>query len=136
MLASSSWAIRGGGHLKNLKASRAVVVKEREHPGKRPADSTTAHSCHHDFAERCLRRFALPQLILAILAVAVYHVQIVTRISSGYVVWYWWLATMLAGKCKTDIAGTSWNLPRVVIQWMIVYSLIQGSLFASFLPPA
>ena len=32
--------------------------------------------------------FALPQLILAILATTTFHVQIINRISSGYPVWY------------------------------------------------
>ena len=39
------------------------------------------------------RRFAVPQLVLALLAVMSYHVHIVTRISSGYPLWYWWLAS-------------------------------------------
>ena len=33
---------------------------------------------------------ALPQVTLAVLALTSYHVQIINRLSSGYVVWYWW----------------------------------------------
>ena len=70
---------------------------------------------------------AAAQVILAVLAVTVYHVQIITRISSGYPLWYWWLARRLLGK---DVWGK-----RIVV-FMVMYSSIQGALFSSFLPPA
>ncbi|KAI9789235.1 MAG: ER membrane glycoprotein subunit of the GPI transamidase complex-like protein [Peltula sp. TS41687] len=111
------------------------VVKQKQFAEERLPVSTTADP-GYNFAERCLRRFALPQIILALLVVVVYHVQIVTRICSGYVVWYWWLGIMMTRQYKNGVAGTPWNLPRMVIRWMIVYGLVQGGLFASFLPPA
>ena len=63
------------------------------------------------------------------LAVTNYHIQIITRISSGYPLWYWWLANLLSDD-KT--AGTGKNS----VTFMVMYACIQGALFASFLPPA
>ena len=75
-----------------------------------------------------IRRIALPQAVLAILAVTSYHVQIITRISSGYPLWYWWLAwSLMVGEQK---------MPLYLIRWMIIYGIVQAALFASFLPPA
>ncbi|KAG0136017.1 hypothetical protein HOY82DRAFT_119357 [Tuber indicum] len=74
-----------------------------------------------------VRKLAIPQILLAILALLTYHVQIITRLSSGCVVWYWWVACMI---CADD-ARAKW-----VVRWMVFYALIQGTLFAGFLPPA
>ncbi|KAI1419852.1 GPI mannosyltransferase 2 [Xylaria sp. FL1777] len=76
-----------------------------------------------------LRSMALAQLILTVLAITTYHIQIITRISSGYPLWYWWLANLLS---DSKTAGTGKN----VVMFMIMYASIQGVLFASFLPPA
>ncbi|KAI1185016.1 GPI mannosyltransferase 2 [Nemania serpens] len=76
-----------------------------------------------------LRSMASIQLILTALAITNYHVQIITRVSSGYPLWYWWLANLLSDR-KT--AGTGKN----IVLFMIMYASIQGALFASFLPPA
>ncbi|TGJ85037.1 hypothetical protein E0Z10_g3747 [Xylaria hypoxylon] len=72
---------------------------------------------------------AVAQLILTALAIATYHIQIITRISSGYPLWYWWLANLLS---DSKTAGTGKN----IVLFMIMYAGIQGALFASFLPPA
>lgn len=79
---------------------------------------------------------AIPQLILAILALTTYHVQIITRLSSGYPVWYWWLASMIVEDHGLHLLGRKWSTARLIVRWMIVYALVQGGLFASFLPPA
>ncbi|OTB10422.1 glycosyltransferase family 76 protein [Daldinia sp. EC12] len=76
-----------------------------------------------------VRSMALSQLILAVLAITNYHIQIITRISSGYPLWYWWLARRIADK-DTSAFGTN------IVRFMIMYAAIQGALFASFLPPA
>ena len=70
---------------------------------------------------------ALPQLVLAILALTSYHVQIITRISSGYPLWYIWLAAKATDEPKRV---------AIVIRWMVIYALVQAGLYASFLPPA
>jgi GPI mannosyltransferase 2 len=72
---------------------------------------------------------AFAQVILASLAITNYHIQIITRLSSGYPLWYWWLADMLSHS-KTARFGKN------AIIFMVMYATIQGVLFASFLPPA
>ncbi|PUU79323.1 hypothetical protein B9Z19DRAFT_1192659 [Tuber borchii] len=72
-------------------------------------------------------KLAIPQILLAVMALLTYHVQIITRLSSGCVVWYWWVACMI---CAGD-ARAKW-----IVRWMVCYALIQGVLFAAFLPPA
>ena len=79
--------------------------------------------------ESLIRSVALSQLILAALAVTNYHVQIITRISSGYPLWYFWLASKLG-----DPKGSAFGRKSVI--FMVMYAAIQGALFASFLPPA
>ncbi|KAI1118189.1 GPI mannosyltransferase 2 [Nemania sp. NC0429] len=76
-----------------------------------------------------LRSMASVQLILTATAITNYHVQIITRVSSGYPLWYWWLANLLS---DGRTAGTGKN----IVLFMIMYASIQGALFASFLPPA
>ena len=70
---------------------------------------------------------ALPQLVVAILALTSYHVQIITRLSSAYPLWYIWLAT----RAQENEKQTS-----IIIRWAVIYALIQAGLYASFLPPA
>lgn len=82
----------------------------------------------------CLSRLAIPQLLLAVLAVAVYHVQIITRISSGYPLWYWYLASCIFR--YPTAGGKGMEQPNLIVRVMVLYGLIQGGLFASFLPPA
>lgn len=76
-----------------------------------------------------VRSTALSQLILATLAITNYHIQIITRISSGYPLWYFWLAAMLS-RPKSSGFGSK------VVVFIVMYATIQGALFASFLPPA
>ncbi|KAL2147451.1 hypothetical protein VTI28DRAFT_9351 [Corynascus sepedonium] len=70
---------------------------------------------------------AAAEVLLAVLAATTYHVQIITRISSGYPVWHWWLAEHLIRGEKTGSR---------IVMFMVLYASIQGALFASFLPPA
>ncbi len=81
-------------------------------------------------------RFALPQIFLAALALTSYHVQIITRLSSGYPLWYWWLASLILEDRKTSFMGRKWSAAFVISRWMVIYAIVQGGLFASFLPPA
>lgn len=74
-----------------------------------------------------LNRLATTQILLAGMAIVGYHVQIITRLSSGCIVWYWWTAA----KILHDDGGGPW-----ILKWMIMYGLIQAVLFAGFLPPA
>ena len=82
-------------------------------------------------------RLAIPQIALAILGLTTYHVQIITRLSSGYPVWYWWLAIMIiADRGGVVILQSNVKLGPLITRWMVIYAIIQGGLFASFLPPA
>lgn len=81
------------------------------------------------------RRLAVPQLILALLALTNYHVQIVTRISSGYPLWCWWLASIIVARDCIELAGCKISV-KVVVMWMVIYACLQAGLFAAFLPPA
>ena len=80
--------------------------------------------------------FAIPQISLAALALTSYHVQIITRLSSGYPVWYWWVASLTLENQKISLKGREWGTAMVISRWMIIYAIVQGGLFASFLPPA
>ncbi len=87
-------------------------------------------------SQYCLTRFALSQLLVAVLAFTTFHVQIITRISSGYPVLYLWAGAMLASEHRFRILGHTFNISRWIIRWSIMYAIVQGGLFASFLPPA
>ena len=85
---------------------------------------------------RLMQLISVPQFALALLALTSYHVQIITRLSSGYPLWYWWLASMTISNSQGKLP-LSWLLkPYIVLRWMVIYAMIQGGLFASFLPPA
>jgi len=125
-----------------------------EHDTK--VNETAAKSAdEHRFAE-CLRCFALPQAVLALLTLTNFHVQIINRISSGYSVLYIVLAmafttadTVPAGGAssppRTDTKSSvgmlvsrlrNRGVQRYVFTGMVLYAIVQGGLFASFLPPA
>lgn len=83
-----------------------------------------------------LFRLAVPQGLLAIMALTSYHVQIINRISSGYPLWYWWLVSTAMDGWQGPRESRSRSLFSVATQAMVGYALIQGVLFGSFLPPA
>jgi GPI mannosyltransferase 2 len=74
-----------------------------------------------------LRNLAVSQLLLTLLTFTTAHVQIITRISSAYPLWLWY-STVSTGKGNAVVG----NLAK----FMVMYAVIQGGLFASFLPPA
>ncbi|TKW53752.1 GPI mannosyltransferase 2 [Colletotrichum tanaceti] len=76
---------------------------------------------------------ATTQVLLAVLAITTYHVQIITRIASGYAVWYWWVAGCLL---DDGADGRRRGLGNKIVTFSVMYAAIQGVLFASFLPPA
>ncbi|KAI9770447.1 MAG: ER membrane glycoprotein subunit of the GPI transamidase complex-like protein [Geoglossum simile] len=103
---------------------------------KRVASPAPGAAGGESFTRTQLQKFAMPQLVLTILALTTYHVQIITRISSGYVVWYWWLAFLISEEPQIVVFGRKWNLAKPIVRWMVVYAILQSGLFASFLPPA
>lgn len=126
----------------------AAPTLEFETP-RRPMDG---HSKHKSAYILCL---ALPQILLALLALTTFHVQIVNRIATGYPIWYIVLAAAfvsphLLGKTEKTVHKDSTSslvatlnhrlskqsTQRLVIRGMLMYSIIQGGLYASFMPPA
>ncbi|KAF3920896.1 hypothetical protein ABW21_db0207470 [Orbilia brochopaga] len=103
-----------------------------------------------------LFRLTVPQLLLATLAITNYHVQIITRLSSGLPMWYIVTAAALinttttadtqaaeserppseSGKTgdETDYADASWCRPA--IRFFLGYQVVQAVLYGGFLPPA
>lgn len=79
-----------------------------------------------------VRVLAGTQAFVALLAITNYHVQVITRLASGYVVWYWWIAGWLGSQRRP--AGQSFG--QGVVVFFVMYAGIQAALFASFLPPA
>lgn len=115
---SSVWAWRGG--LERLN------------------DGTTcpSTSVESDFRLGCLRRLAMPQAVLAVMILLSYHVQIITRLSSAYPLWYVWLWTRIRNLPRKGTTQDRSIEPRTIVRWMLIYAMVQGALFGSFLPPA
>lgn len=111
--------------------TKAKRMKTKQH--KRRVATTDVSLLQY---EGIVQPLAVVQMILAVLSLTSYHVQIITRLSSGYPVWYWWLASMIVENRGLHMFGREWNGPRVVVRWMVVYGFVQGGLYASFLPPA
>lgn len=74
-----------------------------------------------------LRNLAATQLLLTIYTLTTAHAQIITRISSASPVWVWFLAVAYAN---------DESIARHFVSFMVIYAIVQGVLFASFLPPA
>lgn len=92
---------------------------------------------HAEASRLCVRMLAIPQVILAVLALTNFHVQIINRVSSGYPVWYLMVASAFAGAGPIQQIQTSRKSSAIwVVRWMIIYAIIHAGLFASFLPPA
>ncbi|KAF2116055.1 GPI mannosyltransferase 2 [Lophiotrema nucula] len=83
-------------------------------------------------------QLALPQLVLAVMAFTSFHVQIVNRLSSGYPIWYLMVAKWISDSEAEDISigQIAKTAPRWTSRGLVMYSIVQGMLFASFLPPA
>jgi phosphatidylinositol glycan class V len=75
-----------------------------------------------------LRSLGISQLLLTILTLSTAHAQIITRISSAYPVWLWYVV-ISSQKSNSWMAG-------YIVQFLAMYGVIQGGLYASFLPPA
>jgi len=100
------------------------------------SESTVTSARQVEFAAACLRRLAIPQVLLAALAITNFHVQIITRIASGYPVPYLWLAAIILQWQSPETSGKSYMIGQISVRWMVIYALVQAVLFGNFLPPA
>lgn len=85
-------------------------------------------------------QLAIPQIILATMAVTSFHVQIINRISSGCALWYIVLAIILNDQRPNGQSGflalLNGRKSQVLVRLMAAYAIVQGGLYAAFLPPA
>lgn len=104
------------------------------------AGQSALSSTKPSFIHSSLIRLAVPQAVLAFAALTSYHVQIINRLASGYPVWYWYLASLAESEAnrnrKHRFPGSHRGTFSLVTQAIVLYGLIQGVLFGSFLPPA
>ena len=85
-------------------------------------------------------QLAIPQLILATMSLTSFHVQIINRISSGCALWYLILAIAVNDR-RADRWEAIWGVlgggrVELVVRLMVAYAIVQGGLYAAFLPPA
>lgn len=103
----------------------------------------SAESSKKLFTHVCIQ-LAVPQIILAAMATTSFHVQIINRISSGCALWYIVLAVLVAaGKDGLELAPQgllgllgAGRRRELLVRVMIGYAVVQGGLYAAFLPPA
>ncbi|KEQ75587.1 mannosyltransferase [Aureobasidium namibiae CBS 147.97] len=94
-------------------------------PGKRSKQASVYLLC-----------LAAPQILLALLALTTFHVQIVNRIATGYPIWYIVIAAGISFvRHVQDHLGRP-SSQQLIFRGMFMYSIIQGGLYASFMPPA
>ncbi|OJK04735.1 hypothetical protein ASPACDRAFT_1892988 [Aspergillus aculeatus ATCC 16872] len=107
-------------------------------PSRRPVEKLRDSPPQARVTDRLLRSLAVPQLVIAVLTFFNHHVQIITRMASGYPLWYVWVACLLLRGGSATEEGGGWYKRggSLVVNYMVVYALVQGVLYASFLPPA
>lgn len=122
-----------------LFKSSVTVLRNHSQPSLElhvPQTARPAYLTATDSGSCVLPQLAVPQFVLAIGATTSFHVQIINRLSSGYPIWYLVVAGWIAVERKAGNRGKNEMLSQWVVRTMIMYSIIQGVLFASFLPPA
>lgn len=82
------------------------------------------------------RSIAVPQLALALATLFSFHVQVINRVSSGYPLWYIFLAEKIVQRDVIFVVSKQIDIGKAYLTWAIMYAIIQAGLFASFLPPA
>jgi len=111
-----------------------VLLAAVEEPSKPSAESSKKLFTHVAF------QLAVPQVILAAMAITSFHVQIINRISSGCSLWYIVLAVLVADHHSRGPQQGLLRLLRgrkeVLVRVMVGYAVVQGGLYAAFLPPA
>ncbi|KAF2659966.1 glycosyltransferase family 76 protein [Lophiostoma macrostomum CBS 122681] len=111
--------------LREVQRRQSVGVPACQSPGALGQASPEAKLC-------AFPQLALPQLALAVTAATTFHVQIINRIASGYPIWYMVIAEWIVNQSQNQEKSRS----SATFRWMFMYAIIQGVLFANFLPPA
>ncbi|PYH79177.1 GPI mannosyltransferase 2 [Aspergillus uvarum CBS 121591] len=126
ILLASGWQALTGELRSSLELPCAKVEKLRDSPQQARV------------TDRLLRSLAVPQVVIAVLTFFNHHVQIITRMASGYPIWYVWVACLLLQRGSGNVLDDWYRRGsgRVIVNYMVVYALVQGVLYASFLPPA
>jgi Gpi18-like mannosyltransferase len=127
MAKSCEWAMSDDG----LAAAKSAFNKKPRKPKTYKAPQEEIQE-----SKKLLALIALPQTTLATFTLTNAHVQIITRLASGYPVWYWWLATMIMDEGEPSPQSEKRIFTKSICIWMVMYALVQGGLYASFLPPA
>jgi phosphatidylinositol glycan class V len=81
-------------------------------------------------------QLAIPQIILAVAATTNFHVQIINRLSSGYPLWYLIVARWIVDQSMTPSGAKETMYAQWATRGFVMYAVVQGMLFAGFLPPA
>lgn len=120
--------------IRESSVTRAKHLDASESANGRNARLASLRAVTHDHHDAW--RFALPQVLLAVLCTTNFHVQIITRLASGYFLPYIWLTRVLESGESVKLFGKPVDVAQVTVRWMIMYAVVQGGLYASFLPPA
>ncbi|KAF2231220.1 glycosyltransferase family 76 protein [Viridothelium virens] len=110
------------------------------------SDSRSVSSNTKAPRKNILLRLALPQLLVSVLALTYFHVQIINRLSSGYPLWYLWVASQLVEdhsvfvptqrRTNPSAKRPSGSQSQIIVRGMVMYAIIHAGLFSCFLPPA
>ena len=122
----------------------SFMVVKQEQRGAATIDST--------IAVELLQRLAVPQLLLSLMSITNYHVQVLTRLSSGLALWYIIIAAQLKNEAlgvkekskgstgkEKDVpfpAKGQWQWGSAIVRWNVGYAIVQSVLYGGFLPPA
>lgn len=120
----------------NVTISGRYLARRKLKAGEGPEGLTSNSEASLRTTKDPIWRLAVPQLVLAVMAFMIYHVQIITRLSSGYPVWYWWVASLIEKNTVWPAYSITWEPGKWIVRYMVIYAIIQAGLFASFLPPA
>lgn len=116
-----------GAPMFTIMAISGVWALRGSPPGNEANTRVKDKSAPEPQGYQVLRSLAVVQLLLAVYTLTTAHAQIINRISSSSPVWLWYLAV---GFVKRQ------PLARNFVVFMVIYAVVQGGLFASFLPPA
>ncbi|KAF2754035.1 mannosyltransferase [Pseudovirgaria hyperparasitica] len=108
-------------------------LRNRRSPNTRMSTTQRAESL---VMKKCLICLMIPQVTLALLALTNFHIQIITRLASGYPLWYMAVAMWLISSPNVVEKKRPSVSASLVVRFMVVYAMVQGALFANFLPPA